>query len=86
MFDQIIFGEKLKNLRKEKNITQEILAEKIGVSSQAISKWEKGECLPDVYNIKLIGKYYRISIDTLLETEDDKNEKILNITAVRLTE
>jgi transcriptional regulator with XRE-family HTH domain len=71
------FGEKLKNCRKEKNLTQDEVAEKIGVSGQAISKWEKGECLPDAYNLKLIGRFYRISIDNLLDLEDQWNENII---------
>jgi len=77
MFNQKIFGEKLKNYRKAQNVTQEEAAEKIGVSGQAVSKWENGECLPDVYNLKLIGQVYRISIDSLLDIVDDRKEKII---------
>ena len=77
MFDQNAFGEKLKNHRKSKNLTQEEAAAKIGVSGQAVSKWEKGECLPDVYNLKLLGRLYRVSVDSLLETEGDGDEKIV---------
>jgi Predicted transcriptional regulators len=75
MFNQVKFGEKLKLYRKEKKLTQNELSAQIGVSSQAISKWEKGECLPDVYNLKLLGQIFKISVDTLLETE--KDEKII---------
>jgi len=75
MFDQISFGEKLKSHRKLKNMTQEELAVRIGVSGQAVSKWENGECLPDVYNLKMLGKIYQVSVDSLLETE--KDEKII---------
>ena len=77
MFNQDAFGKKLKNIRKEKNLTQEEVAEKIGVSGQAVSKWEKGECLPDVYNLKLLGKLYRISVDNLLAIENDGDEKVI---------
>jgi len=70
MFDQIIFGEKLKSYRKELNLTQEELGEKIGVSGQAVSKWEKGECLPDCYNLKMLGDLYGVSLDILLDTEN----------------
>jgi len=77
MFNQVGFGERLKKIRKEKNLTQEEVAEKIGVSGQAVSKWEKGECLPDVYNLKLLGKLYRISVDNLLAIENDGDEKII---------
>lgn len=76
MFDQVEFGEKLKNQRKSKNLTQEEVAEKIGVSGQAVSKWEKGECLPDVYNLKMLGKLFQVSVDSLLEDEI-KPEKII---------
>jgi len=62
MFNQDTFGDKLKTIRKEKNLTQEEVAEKIGVSGQAVSKWEKGECLPDVYNLKLLARLYRMLI------------------------
>ena len=41
-------GEKIRTLRKSKNISQEVLANYLGVSFQAVSKWEKGETLPDV--------------------------------------
>jgi transcriptional regulator with XRE-family HTH domain len=77
MFNQIAFGEKLKSIRKGRNLTQEQVAEKAGVSGQAVSKWEKGECLPDVYNLKMLGRLYRVSVDNLLETESDAYEKIV---------
>jgi len=77
MFNQAAFGEKLKNIRKEKGLTQDEVGAKIGVSGQAVSKWEKGECLPDVYNLKLLGRLYRVSVDSLLETEGDGDEKIV---------
>jgi len=70
MFNQAAFGEKLKSHRKMKNLTQEEVAEKIGVSGQAVSKWEKGECLPDCYNLKMLGKIYQVSVDTLLDSEE----------------
>lgn len=71
MLDQKVFGEKLRNHRKKLGMTQEETAEKIGVSPQAISKWEGGECLPDCYNLKAISDVYRISTDVLLETESN---------------
>lgn len=79
MFDQSVFGEKLKNHRKAKNMTQEEVADKIGVSAQAVSKWKKGECLPDCYNLKQLGDLYGVSLDILLETGD--NGSIASVTA-----
>ena len=77
MFDSIAFGERLKQQRKAKNLTQDEVAEKIGVSGQAVSKWEKGECLPDVYNLKLLGRLYRVSVDSLLDTDFGNCERVV---------
>ena len=71
MLDQKVFGEKLRNHRKKLGMTQEEVAEKVGVSPQAISKWESGDCLPDCFNLKGISDVYKISADVLLETESD---------------
>ncbi len=68
MLDMKTFGEKLRNHRKNLNLTQEQVAEKIGVSGQAVSKWESGDCLPDCFNLKALGDVYGISLDILLET------------------
>lgn len=75
MLDIKTFGEKLKNHRKNLGLTQEAVAEHVGVSAQAVSKWETGECLPDCFNLKALADVYRISLDILLETEnsDDIN-------------
>lgn len=69
MLDMKTFSEKLKNHRKKLNLTQETVADRIGVSAQAVSKWESGECLPDCFNLKSLGGVYGISLDILLETE-----------------
>lgn len=53
-------------LRKEKGYSQEVLAEKMGVSRQAISKWECGEASPDTDNLILLAKIYGVSLDFLL--------------------
>lgn len=69
MLDQKLFGEKLKNHRKTLGYTQETVADKLGVTAQAVSKWESGDCLPDCINLKAISELYKISADVLLETE-----------------
>lgn len=71
MFDQKEFGAKLRNHRKRLGFTQEEVADQIGVSPQAISKWEAGDCLPDCINLKAISDVYHLSADVLLETESD---------------
>ena len=70
MFNQEAFGAKLKSHRKLKKLTQEEVAERVGVSGQAVSKWEKGECLPDCYNLKMLGRIYQVSVDALLDAEE----------------
>ena len=69
MLDQKLFGEKLRNHRKRIGMTQDEVAGKIGVSPQAISKWESGDCLPDCFNLKSISDVYGVSADILLETQ-----------------
>lgn len=59
-------ANKLTALRKHNGLSQEALAEKIGVSRQAISKWERGEASPDTENLLSISKIYRVSLDDLL--------------------
>ena len=60
------FSEKLKEIRKKEGISQEQLAERIGVSRQAITKWETGKGLPDVENMAIIAEIFKTSIDELL--------------------
>ena len=63
----IKLGEKIKHLRKEKNISQEVLANYLGVSFQAVSKWETGSTMPDVTLIPAIASFFRVSTDELFE-------------------
>ena len=63
------FGERLKRLRTENHISQEELAEKLGVSAQAVSKWERGKSTPDLAAIVPMAKLFRISTDRLLGNE-----------------
>lgn len=62
----VSFGERLLELRKSMGVTQEFVGEKLGVSAQAVSKWEKGDSSPDISMLKALASLYRISIDTLL--------------------
>ncbi len=62
--------EKLYELRKEKGISQEQLAEEIGVSRQAISKWESAKAMPESDKLILLSEYFGVSIDELLRGSD----------------
>lgn len=63
------FGEKLLELRKKNTFSQEELAEKIGVSRQAVSRWESGETMPDSPNLLQISNLFGVSADYLLRNE-----------------
>lgn len=65
------FGEKLLRLRREKGISQEQLAAALGVSRQAVSKWELGESLPDTEKILQLAKMFHVSTDYLLDEEKE---------------
>lgn len=60
------FSEKLKQIRKNEGLSQDQLAEKIGVSRQAITKWETGRGLPDVENMVIIAEIFKTTLDELL--------------------
>ena len=66
----IDIANRLYELRKKSNYSQEELAEKIGVSRQAVSKWERAEASPDTDNLILLSKLYSVSMDQLLSTEE----------------
>lgn len=60
-------GEKIKSLRKQKNISQEVFANGLGVSFQAVSKWENGITMPDVTMIPAIASFFGVSTDELFD-------------------
>ncbi|MBR6777623.1 MAG: helix-turn-helix transcriptional regulator, partial [Clostridia bacterium] len=64
-----ILGSKLYELRKKSGLSQEAFAEKLGVSRQAVSKWECGASLPDTDNLITISKLYGVSLDELIGNE-----------------
>ena len=64
------FNEKLQKLRKDQNLTQEELAEKLFVSRTAISKWESGRGYPSIDSLKVIAKYFHVTIDELIGGEE----------------
>ena len=63
------FAENLKQLRKERQLSQEELAEMLDVSRQAVSKWELGDGYPEVEKLLLLSSRLNISLDRLMSTE-----------------
>ena len=77
------FHEKLQKLRAEEGLTQEELAEKLFVSRTAVSKWESSRGYPSIDSLKTIAKYFHVTIDELIGTEEivtlaeeDKKESV----------
>jgi transcriptional regulator with XRE-family HTH domain len=63
------FKQKLQQLRKEKGLTQEELANKLFVSRTAVSKWESGRGYPNIDSLKDIAKLFSVSIDEIFSSE-----------------
>ncbi len=63
------FGENLQSVRKKNHLSQEDLAEMLGVSRQAVSKWELGEGYPEVEKLLALSKKLNVSLDSLLQSE-----------------
>ena len=67
--DQIKAGAFLKDLRKDKGITQEQLAEELGVSGRTISRWETGKNMPDISLLVEIAEFFDVSIPEIIKGE-----------------
>lgn len=67
----IEIANRLVHLRKSNGLSQEALAEKLGISRQAVSKWERAEASPDTDNLILLARLYKVSLDELLQTEEE---------------
>ena len=67
-------GERIKELRKKHNITQEQLAEKLGISFQAVSKWENNVAFPDITLIPVLAIFFGVTADYLFGLTNDTDE------------
>lgn len=63
-------GERIGILRQEKGMTQSVLAERLGITPQAISKWERGLSFPDLSRLEELAKMLEVSVDYLLTGKD----------------
>ena len=76
---ELKIGNKIKSLRKKRQVTQEQLAEKIGVSFQAVSKWENNVALPDITLIPVLANYFGVSTDEILSYDSfEKDREIMD--------
>ena len=86
--DQKKIGLFLKNLRKEKGLTQKQLAELIGVSNRSVSRWETGSNMPDLDLLIFIADYYHVELKEILDGErkDDSMEKEMKETVLKVAD
>ncbi len=68
-----MFSDNLLHIRKLKQMTQEDIAEKVGVTRQAVAKWESGETIPDLDKCKIIAEVFGVSLDDLANYEPEEN-------------
>ena len=76
--DQEKIGKFIKKIREDNNLTQKELADKLGVTFQAVSKWENGKNVPDISILKEMSKMFNINIDEILEGEIKSKEQSKN--------
>lgn len=68
-----MLSDNLQTLRKMNRLTQEEVAEKVGVSRQALAKWESGETIPDIERCKLLADLYNVSLDELTDYSEKRS-------------
>ena len=71
--EDCMFKDNLTHLRKMKKMTQEGVAEKLGVTRQAVAKWESGETLPDLEKCRLLAELFGVSLDDLANYKPEEN-------------
>ena len=74
--NQQITGKFISRKRKEKNLTQEQLAEKLGVSNKTVSKWETGKCMPDYSVVKILCEELEITVAELMDGEEAEEKSV----------
>ena len=86
MFDMKQIGKKITDLRKNNNMTQMELADKLGISFQAVSNWERGNTMPDISKLPELAEIFHISVDELLNGKAPLVEAVLNDTVDKCME
>ena len=77
--DQIKVGKFIAKLRKENNLTQQQLADKLEITDKAVSKWENGRCLPDVYFLNILSDLFHVTVEEILNGERKFKKKEIDI-------
>ena len=71
-------SENIRKNRRESNLSQETFAERLGVSFQTISKWERGECYPDIEMLPKIANFFGTTIDALMGADQNQEKEYVN--------
>ena len=74
--EQVAIGRFIAKKRKEQNLTQEQLAERLGVSNKTISKWETGKCMPDYTVIKSLCEELKVTVSELMDAEELEEKSV----------
>ena len=74
--EQLKVGRFITKKRKEQNLTQEQLAERLGVSNKTVSKWETGKCMPDYAVVKNLCEELNVSVSELMDGEETDDKSI----------
>lgn len=74
---ELNFGERIKHLRRQRDLTQEALADALGISAQSVSKWECAYGYPDITQLPAIANFFGVTIDELLNNDPDSREEII---------
>ncbi|MBK5491318.1 helix-turn-helix transcriptional regulator [Bacillus sp. TH17] len=69
-------GQQLKKFRESQNLSQEDVAKKIGVTRQAVYKWENDKSYPDIDNLIILSEFYNVTLDDLIKENDSFKKKI----------
>ena len=75
---EINLKEKLRTLRHQKNVTQEVLANHLGITPQSVGKWERGEGFPDITLLPKIAFYFDVTVDELLSVDQVRVDETIN--------
>ena len=77
-------GKFISELRKEKNLTQDQLGEKLNINGKSISKWETGTNMPDISNLVMLSKIFNVSVNELLSGEKNVNKAKTDLNILNL--
>lgn len=80
------FGKRIANLRRENGMTQLELAEKMGVTDKAVSKWERNLSLPDAGSLPRLAEIFQVSVDELMQGKAEENEKPRKYAAAQIVD